>query len=177
MSPGLTAVSDVSKPTKTDPFEDISSAHKTRVKEVLKSTEKGTFVETAVANAQPKDVFAQEPHEGQIVPTHVRVIEACDDLSLQDLNDYQNQDLCIWAIDRHEADPEIGANEYLTITVSLSRDITDTKFLVNCGGTDVVRKLTQAFARVDQGKFGLPFVASFYKKPMANGSRSFWVIS
>lgn len=112
-----------------------------------------------------------------VLRTHVRVTELADDLSLKNLEDYQHQDLCIWAIDIHDSDLEIGANEYLTITVSLARDLTETQFLVNCGGTDVVRKLKSAFAKVANNDVALPLVAQFHKKPLANGSRSFWVIS
>lgn len=155
---------------KSDPFaseenQTVSSQeYRQRIKEVLKSGERGTFVETTLANTEI---------EGQIVPSYKRVTELSDDLQLVPLEELQGEDLCIWHYDEQKG--ELG--DYLTLEVSLTRDLTERKFLVNCGGQDAIRKIKSAFGKVDIGEASLPLVAAFHKKLLAGGSRSFWVVS
>lgn len=155
---------------KPDPFDNegtqsvSSEEYRERTKNVLKSSERGTFVETALAN---------NPVEDQILPAYKRVTELSSDLQLVPLEELQGEDLCIWHYDEQKG--ELG--DYLTLEVSLARDLTEHKFLVNCGGQDAMRKIKSAFGKVDTGEAALPLVAAFTKKLLAGGSRSFWVVS
>ena len=168
--------------SKSDPFDDettqtvSSEEYRERTKKVLKSSERGTFVETALSNSEYVDnsgIVHGKPIEGQIVPAYKRVTELSDDLQLVPLEEVQGEDLCIWHYDEQKGD----LGEYITMEVSLARDLTENKFLVNCGGQDAIRKIKSAFGKVDIGEATLPLVASFTKKLLAGGSRSFWLLS
>jgi hypothetical protein len=149
---------------KTDPFEndDLQTQYKSSVKETLKSAERGTFVETALATS--------EPIQGELVP-YTRVVDLSDDLKLEQLEDWQGVDLAIWRYDEWNGD----LGKYLTMEVS--DGVEAPHFLVNCGGTDAMRKIKAAFQAVEAKKATLPLVACFKKLSLAGGQRSFWLVS
>lgn len=173
--------SDQIRPTgydEPDPFEEASQL------QVLRRTERGTYVEQTMGKQNSVKESAYLPEAMTSLPETsdplqpviiygTRISELSDDLSLNKLEDYEGMDLVLYRYDKyHSAENDA---DFFTLEVALVSD-PESRFLVNCGGQTAMRKIEQAFQKVELQQAVPPLIACFTKVLTSSG-RSFWVIS
>jgi hypothetical protein len=155
-----------------DPFADDrrETHHKQRVKNALERP--GSYVDQTLVNPMGGTAVTDVPLQGAIVP-YTRVADLSDDLRLVPLEELQHQDLLIFRYDKYHSTENDA--DFLTLEAALLENPED-RFLTNCGGQIAMRKIENAFQKIEEGKAMHPLVAAFHKI-QTNSGRSLWVLS